>query len=349
VVGIIVCLLLGTVLLGLSALVIDVGQLYQERAQLQNGADAAALAVAKGCILSGCTPGSALSTAQTYADENASDGSAGVGAVCGSAGTLPACGASSGAMTACPSPPSSGNYVDVNTSTKTSGGATVIAPVFARELVGNGSYTGTTVLACAQVTWGSAGSTYSGLLTAFTTPACQWDKESGAGLVFGSPPPGTLPSSSYDMKLTLGYGRKTGCSTEPSGSDGPGTFAWITETGGCTLQVTGTTYPVRTGTASPHCNTPLFDDAQNKSLIYIPVYTSATGNGASSVYNLKGVAAFVVTGYHVPGRGMFAFYPDWLNPANTCTGTSYCIDGYFVSEPGTLSSSGGVTSMKITG
>jgi Flp pilus assembly protein TadG len=352
VVGVLVGLLIGTVLLGLGALVIDVGQLYTERAQLQNGADAAALAVAKSCILGSCTPSSALSTAQNYANKNAADGVAGVGTVCGYAGTLTACGASTGAMTACPSPPASGtNYVDVNTSTKTSGGTTVIAPVFAKELLGNGSYTGTTVLACAQVQWGSSGrSTYSGILTAFTTTACQWDKAVSQGTVYGTPPPGSLPPSSYDMKLTLGYLNGTGCSTEPAGSDGPGTFGWITETGGCTLNsITGTTYPVRTGTASPNCNTPLFDDAQNKSLIYIPVYTSATGNGASSVYNLKGIAAFVVTGYNVPGGGMFGSYPDWLKSANTCTGNSYCIDGYFVAAAGTLSSSSGVTSMKITG
>ena len=47
-VGVLVAVLLaGGVLLGLGAMVIDVGQLYQERAQLQNGADAAAVAVAK--------------------------------------------------------------------------------------------------------------------------------------------------------------------------------------------------------------------------------------------------------------------------------------------------------------
>ena len=52
VVAVIVGLLIGTVLLGLGALVIDVGQLYQERAELQSGADAAANAVAKSCVLS---------------------------------------------------------------------------------------------------------------------------------------------------------------------------------------------------------------------------------------------------------------------------------------------------------
>ena len=84
-VGVLVGLLLGTVLLGLGALVIDVGQLYQERSQLQSGADAAATAVAKSCVLGTCTNSSATTTAVTYAGENASDSTAGVPLVCGSA------------------------------------------------------------------------------------------------------------------------------------------------------------------------------------------------------------------------------------------------------------------------
>ena len=148
VVAVLIGLLLGTVLLGLGALVIDVGQLYQERAQLQSGADAAANAVAKSCVVSTCTASGALSTALTYAGYNGQNGVAGVSQVCGS-GVLGACGASTGALTDCPAvPPAGTNYVDVHTSTKTSGGGTVIAPVFAKELLGNGSYTGTTVKAC---------------------------------------------------------------------------------------------------------------------------------------------------------------------------------------------------------
>ena len=62
-------MLLGTgVLTGMGALVIDVGQIYQERAELQNGADAAALGVAKSCALGACTPG----VAGQLADGNAS-------------------------------------------------------------------------------------------------------------------------------------------------------------------------------------------------------------------------------------------------------------------------------------
>jgi len=135
VVAVLVGLLIGGVLLGLGALVIDVGQLYQERAELQSGADAAALAVAKSCATgSTCTS----SLAAQYANENASaltGHKAAVSLVCGSLGGLGACPASTGAMTDCPSAPSgSQGYVDVHTATATSGGGTVIAPVLAKAL-----------------------------------------------------------------------------------------------------------------------------------------------------------------------------------------------------------------------
>ena len=133
------------------------------------------------------------------------------------------------------------------------------------------------------------------------------------------------------MRLTLRLpATAPAAPTRPPDRTAVGKFGWVTETGGCTLNnITGTTYSVNNSSTSPNCNTPLFDDAQNKSLIYVPVYTSVTGSGSTAVYNLKGIAAFVVTGYNVPGS-TFTNYSDWLNSANNCTGTTYCIDGYFV-------------------
>ena len=84
----------------MGALVIDVGQLYAERAQLQNGADAGAMAVAKSCAAGPCAP----ATAVAYADANAADGVSAVRLVCGSGG-LGACPASTGEITDCPAPP----------------------------------------------------------------------------------------------------------------------------------------------------------------------------------------------------------------------------------------------------
>jgi Flp pilus assembly protein TadG len=50
-IGVLVGMLLATgVLLGMAALTVDVGMLYQERAELQNGADAASIAVSDALV-----------------------------------------------------------------------------------------------------------------------------------------------------------------------------------------------------------------------------------------------------------------------------------------------------------
>lgn len=64
-------------LLGFAAISVDVGALYSERAQLQNGADAAALAIAQECAEDKkCDAPSAL--AATFANANSNDGSSNV-------------------------------------------------------------------------------------------------------------------------------------------------------------------------------------------------------------------------------------------------------------------------------
>lgn len=64
-------------LLGFAAIALDVGALYVERGQLQNGADAAALAIAQSCATDGVCTGYAA-TAAAFADANANDGAANV-------------------------------------------------------------------------------------------------------------------------------------------------------------------------------------------------------------------------------------------------------------------------------
>jgi Flp pilus assembly protein TadG len=67
-------------LLGATSLAVDVGALYSERAQLQNGADAAALAIAQGCATDAAssTCVAPTATAQSFANGNALGGSADV-------------------------------------------------------------------------------------------------------------------------------------------------------------------------------------------------------------------------------------------------------------------------------
>ena len=74
--GVTVALML-LVLIGAGALAVDTGQIYAERAQLQNAADSAALAVAHSCAKGACKTalsGSA-SVASPLADANSNDGS----------------------------------------------------------------------------------------------------------------------------------------------------------------------------------------------------------------------------------------------------------------------------------
>ncbi|HAM26197.1 MAG TPA: hypothetical protein DCP11_05670 [Microbacteriaceae bacterium] len=63
-------------LLGFLAIALDVGALYAERAQLQNGADAAALAIAQGCSDGVCDDPAAQAAA--FSNANANDGAANV-------------------------------------------------------------------------------------------------------------------------------------------------------------------------------------------------------------------------------------------------------------------------------
>jgi Flp pilus assembly protein TadG len=338
-IGVLVAVVIGGgVLLGMGALVIDVGQLYQNRAELQNGADAAALAVAQSCAAGTCAP----SLATQFATANASKltgGAAGVDLVCGSGG-LGACPASSGAITDCPTAPAGSNYVDVRTSTRTSGGSSLLPPAFARTLLGNSGDQGSTVKACAQAEWGAPTAMTAGL--AVTISACSWDNYTNLGTTFAPAPPyppDPLPSASLDRVLQFhGNGSNTSCTTEPSGADAPGNFGWtVDSTGNCQTYINGSTYGVKTGvSARQACKTALAADQANQTLVFIPVYVSVVGNGANAYYSLKGFAAFVITGYRVPG----ASASDWLNPANDCHGSSFCLNGYFtqglIPGPGTM-------------
>ena len=71
--------LLLVVLIGAAAIAVDAGVMYAERAELQNGADAAALAIAQDCADGSCL--NATTTAKQYAKDNAKDNAADVAAL----------------------------------------------------------------------------------------------------------------------------------------------------------------------------------------------------------------------------------------------------------------------------
>jgi Flp pilus assembly protein TadG len=356
-IGVLVGVLIGGgVLLGMGALAIDVGQLYQNRAELQNGADAGALAVADSCALGSCSTG----IANQYATGNASrltGNNAGVDLVCGSGSGMAACPGTTGAPYDCPANPSAGtNYVDVHTSTRTAGGSTLLPPVFARTLLGNRGYAGTNVKACAQAEWGAPTSANT---IAFTISACSWYVYTNNGTTFAQPPPyppNTVPAPSFDH-IMFEHGSQgsqtTGCPPyQPSGQDAPGNFGWTDDSGSCSVTINNGSYGGSTGaSASGDCQTVLQNDQANKTLVFLPVYSAISGTGTGVSYTLLGFGAFVITGYHITGSFQAK---DWLTGKFPCSGNNFCISGYFtqglIPSTGGLGGKGlGASIVKLTG
>jgi Flp pilus assembly protein TadG len=358
-IGVLVAVLIGAgVLLGMAALVIDVGQLYENRAELQNGADAAALAVAKSCATGTCDP----STAAKYANDNASSltgGKALVNFVCGATGTNGTVPVGSGlcpvAKNVCPpNPPAGANFVDVETSTLLPNGSTLLPPVFAGTLAG--SHSGGTVFACAQVEWGGPATSAT---VGFTISACTWDAAVGwnpatGQATFAPPPPyPPNPAVSFDQTVYLKGGPNLpGCTTEPNGAAGPGNFGWTDDpNGNCTTFVNAGIYGGNTGNSvSQACKLKLQSWQANRTVLDVPAYVMITNPGANATYTLAGFAEFVITGYSLPGMTA----TDWVTSKVPCSNGASCISGFFTHElvPTSGSAGGrdmGATVIKLTG
>lgn len=357
-IGVLIAVLVaGGVLLGTGALVIDVGQIYQNRAELQNGADSAALAIAQQCgQQQGSCPTTASSTAQTYTNANASalTGHAnGVVAVCGSGGLVQCSdypGIFGAGLTACPPDPANlttgAGFVDVATSTKLPGGSTLLPPVFAKTLLGSSTYDGTNVKACAQAEWGAP---KYGESVAFTISACEWATAIST-VGYWTPPapytsydasnPATWPTSAadagYDQPLTFHSGNNVTsgtCPQNPAFADAPGAFGWTSDpNGNCQTVIIQNQYGPKTGDSMDGgCQTALTDAYNNHTALLVPVYSSVTLQGKNTDYTLDGFASFVITGFHAPG----ITEPDWLNPSLLCVPPNVqgndqtCIDGFF--------------------
>jgi Putative Flp pilus-assembly TadE/G-like len=341
-------------LLGIGTIVVDVGSLYAERRQLQNGADAAALAVAIDCVKTTCNGSStALAMATAQANANANDNATTVTEVCGTATPLSACSPASPAGSwDCPGQPTSGpmasaKYVQVRTQTLNNG-TSVMPPIFAKVL--EPGYTGSTVKACARVAFGAASA---GSTLAMTISLCDWAAATANGTSYAPAPPyPPNPSSSFERIIYLHTTTTQTCPGGPSGSDVPGGFGWLNDPAGtCSTYIdVNNTYGDNTGVSvSEPCKTALSAAYAGKYVVYVPVFDSVTGTGTNGVYHLKGFAAFVVTGYHLPGFSQ----PSWLTGKNLCTGSDKCLYGFFTQglvPAGSLGgSSMGAIAIRLTG
>jgi Flp pilus assembly protein TadG len=179
-------------LLGMAAIVIDVGMAWQEREELISGADAASMKVALNCVATPakCTVNDQLPVARAYARKNAKDDAADAQICLSTALPCPAWKTAA----ACPPLPAvaagetAGTWVEVRTTTVTASGTTFIPPAFGKAAT-NGKYTGKSVGACARVAWGPPAVKK---VLALGISLCDWERMTNNGSTFYGPLGGLL-------------------------------------------------------------------------------------------------------------------------------------------------------------
>ncbi len=346
-----------TALLGVGALVVDVGQVYAERRQLQNGADAAVLSLAVDCpTTAGCNTDLSLGgQAGAKADQNDADPAnieAQVTEICGNAATLTPCSPASdiGPWDCRPVPTAlaSASYVQVRTQTRRDGGGNLVPPLLSRLLIPG--YTGTNVRACARASWGAPASLASGLPLIISD--CEFKWITGGGY---APPPPYPPYPASFEKVTHFHSQDgpSPCPTSGSGAQLPGGFGWLDTGAACDIVTNENGDPTADpGVSPPSSCSPEYLKSLIGKIINVPVYDSATLNGNNGTYNVKGYAAFVLTGYWFTGQYR---EPSIVSGTNYCKGDERCIYGFFTQDltpaSGTIGSSPnmGVTVVQMSG
>jgi len=335
------------VLIGMVAFAVDTGALYQERRELQNGADAAAMAIAEDCALGAqpCTDVVADATAEQYADANAGDVRSAVDDV-----DLDAV----------------AKMVEVKVSTETVTGGTIFRPFFA-QVVG---FDGTTVHAEAAVQWGFAKSLFTIPLiisrcerdqyldsTHPDFPDDPYNPVTGLGLhrlgdpVLGDEWQGAAPVL---LKFHTGADPAPDCAAQAGqdqDGDGrlPGGFGWLADDDGtfdCIVDVeTGDTVPADPGASvTTGCDAAGLKDLIFEKTVNMPWFLDTNNvGGANATYDIENFIGFYVTGYNFGGQ----FKEPGSGP---CGGSTRCIEGYFKfaqSDSGEIGGTSGVIIVKF--
>lgn len=334
------------VFFGAATIVIDPGAMYWERRELQNGADAAALAVARDCATSVFTcvagtaagPGSAeYLLASDYAEGNANDGEANIGHP-----DRPGCGSSSNGVSqegVC----FGAGEVTVTTSTRDSAGNSSLshffAPVLSR-LVGAPPRDATRVGAAATAAWGYVSSVAT---VPLVISACDYD----SGTAYQPP----YPSASEETLMFHDGTSPTPsrCPVGPAGMDAdgdgflPSGFGWLETDPSCnvvTTTVDGEDWVTKNPGNDAACDAAtLFASFTPGTVVAIPVFDdfcrpSQTPPPACPNYNNKDkyhiarYAAFYISGYRLGGPA-FRKVDNVYRTAVPCASSQRCITGWF--------------------
>jgi hypothetical protein len=342
-------LLAGGVLLGFLSLVVDVGRIYVEREELQTGADAAALAVAKACATAAAaclTHDGLLDLAQTYADANSSDGVSKVSGVCGrSSGALPPCDPPVGNLTDClGGEPLDSPYVEVRVSTELPDGSLVLPPVFAQTMAGNAGFDGASVGACARATWQTPAQTP---VLGLAISLCEWND-----LTHGSAGSANHPADERVISVEPGHPTCSGVNPD-GGWRRPGPATWLDAGASCEVHLPLS--KVLSGDPGPvtaACVNRLRSAAAHNEKLYLPVYDARRGGfGSGQSYRILAFAPFQPTGF-VLGAGTGPVLASTLNPPDPpCPVDTIerCVSGVFTDPLVPVSTIAGDALVKLIG
>jgi len=365
VVAVIVAILFGFgVMFGAAALTIDVGNINADRRQLQNGADAVALAFAKQCA-NGVCPTLPDASLQALADGNAADHktlisrvNTALPAICGQGGGLTACPSTPALDTKnlqeCPQvnvPDASTNYVRVYTETENSSGGTILPYVFGATIAGVGS--GATQQTCASVAWGPI-SDYTATVP-ITISLCMFDalkaqfggvdglpaEPSGAWPGYGAGHLNSWPTPSPEkIEYTTKYADT--CANS-NGHTANGSFGWLTNNSCMTSVTTGSWINGDPGNneqcdMSPYYGrkilVPIFDcitishsDPGSPPAATDPCSIPTSG-GSNVWYHIAGWASFYLSGYSFPSDTKNSLLPPSYTAMCPAGGSSSCIAGW---------------------
>jgi hypothetical protein len=258
-------------LVGMAALVVDVGAVRDERRQLQNGADAGALGVAQliaqTCQSGGCDASLLQGKAQDLADANARDGTTKLDPL---ALDYP------------------NQQVTVKTRSLQRDGRTILPYWFAQAVTGG---SGTIVTASAKAGWGGLGKAP---VVPLTLSKAAFDCATTDGTIFG-----------VTKALQFHKTAPSGCSL--TSGEMPGGFGWLKDNldgdaNDCNVTPSvSRTFDTDPGLSGPpgHCDPSVLLDKD----ILLPIFDQALGNGANGTFHIYGFAMFHLTGYTFPSSG----------------------------------------------
>jgi hypothetical protein len=293
--AVVTALVIALVALPLLSYVVDVGRLFEQRRQLQNGADAAALAVAVDYLRSRTGPGG-------YSEATATTTAAGLAA--SNYRNSPGPDAKVyGTPWRTVGPPRAGNGYEPPDRTSSSPPYVqvhVSAPNADRGFLF--SFGGATVSATARATWG-------GLKGAATLPItlsiCEWNTSTSGGTRYAPAPPyPPNPDPALEGTVALQSSSGTGCNRGPANQFVPGGFGWLDGGGTCTVTsaADGTVQGSTGSSELSNCRKLLDQVIAAKQVVFLPVFDAVSGTGSNARFHIAGYAAVVFTGYSVPGK-----------------------------------------------